>query len=76
MPCGPLSVKSQDIGFQADDPPLNREPTCVALRQGSFEPASEASPTDGETRVTENGTDAQSLGHVSSVSPAMSPIFG
>ena len=30
-----------------NDPALNREATCVALRQGSFEPASEASPTDG-----------------------------
>ena len=30
-----------------NDPALNREATGVALRQGSFEPASEASPTDG-----------------------------
>jgi hypothetical protein len=30
-----------------NDPALNREATRVALRQGSFEPASEASPTDG-----------------------------
>ena len=39
-----------------NDPALNREATRVALRQGSFEPASEASPTDGGDPRTENGT--------------------
>ena len=45
-----LEADRQIAGYwlpSRNDPALNREATRVALRQGSFEPASEASPTDG-----------------------------
>src|SRR6478672_9851467 len=38
-----------------NDPPLNREAARVALRQGSFEPASEASPTGGDPAPQKTG---------------------
>ena len=40
-----------------NDPALNREAARVALRQGSFEPASEASPTGGDPRHRKRDSD-------------------
>ena len=55
-----------------NDPALNKEATRVALRQGSFEPASEASPTDGGRPAPQRKRDS----HAYEACPAQRPLLG